>query len=271
MSSTDYDAKVVEDILGDWAWNDDDVDVIEVEDKHFYVIGLDPGKTTGVAILRIDTEDTKALPELVYLDQVTEGHEGFTSYFEPFYLGENAVVVSEKWVERYVKGADHEPCYIEGVEHVLWGKNNIVWQTPDMKSLVSDDWLREQNLWTEGKRHQMDALIHAIVFLRNDGHEGTVGALGGEGDGTMAEPGDAEAASGDGSNPSDGIARGLAQLARELEEYGRGNGDQSEEATGPGYEIVEPKGTRKERELGGAFMGFVSAEEGSEGVSLLDD
>jgi len=257
------DAKIVEDILGDWAWTDDDVDVIEIQDNHLYIIGLDPGGTTGVAIVRIDTEDTKALPELIFLDQVPDGRFGFTDYFSPFYMGDNVVLVSEQWVERNVKGADREPCYIEGAEHVLWGHDNIVWQTPDMKSLVSDDWLREQNLWVENMRHAMDALIHVIVFLRNDGHEGTIGALGGEGEGTIAEPGEAEGATGDGTNPSDGIARGLAQLAREIEQqHGSGDGEQTE----------EPKGKRKERELGGAFMGFESAEaQESEGVSLLDD
>lgn len=268
-------AKIVEETLGDWGQPDYQANYEEVEDPYFYVIGLDPGETTGVAIVRVDTQDSKKLPEVIYLDQVPDGHYGFYDYFAPFYIGENAQVVSEWWVEHNVKGANREPLVIQGVEHALWDDRNVAQQAPDMKQLVSDEWLEEQGVWTPGKRHQMDALIHAIVFLRNDGHEGTVNALGGEGDGsTMGDAGEPQ--QGNGENPSDDLKASLAQLARELSEgQGSGSATNQDEATEnaeiESYVLPEPEGKRKERELGGAFFGFESAEAGGEETSLLDD
>lgn len=282
---TDDNAKIVADILGSFGWENPEYDVKEEQDTHFYIIGLDPGETTGVAILSIDTEDTKALPELVFLDQIPEGHHGFWDYFNRFYVGENSQVVSEKWVNRPQKrGVNHEPLIIEGVEHALWDDRWVVWQTPDMKSLVSDEWLMEQNLWTPGKRHQMDALIHAIVFLRNDGHEGTQGALGegegdgdneGEGQGTIGQPGDTDRAQGDGTPLDEDARAALDQMARERADANKAkaeaSGDKGE--TGIGYDITDPAGKRKKRELDGAFIGYASAEAeaGDSEVSLLDD
>jgi len=264
--------KIVEDILGDFGFDVEDADWEEVEDPHFYVIGLDPGETTGVAIIRIDMEDNEKLPELIFLDQIPEGRYGFKDYFAPFFIGPNTQVVSEKWVEHNKKGVDREPLIIEGVQHALWDDRSVAWQEPKMKALVSDDWLKEQNLWTPGKRHQMDALIHAIVWLRNQSHAGTVNALGGQSNGTMAEPGQAENAQGNGTSPGDGIREALAQMARELAEANaNGGGGRGEEAEpGDGYDPQNPKGPRRERDLGGAFIGYVSAEEGEEEINLFE-
>lgn len=271
-------AKMVEDILGDWGWADTEINVVEEQDTGLYVIGLDPGGTTGVAILRVDTEDPKALPELVYLDQVEDGRDGFLEYFGQFYIGTNSVVASEHWVERNVKGVNREPQYIEGVMHALWNRHTITWQDPEMKSLVPDEWLKENNLWTEGKRHQMDALIHAIVYLRNDGHEGTQRALGNE-ESDQWEEGTGEGAQGDGQPMDEDARRELAEMAREAADKRmaakvKEESDDDREGTDKeGNGTVEPKGKRKERDLDGAFIGYVSAEdeEGLEEVSLLDD
>lgn len=290
-------AKVVADILGDWGWEDQEAHVEEVQDTGFYVIGMDPGGTTGLAILRIDTEDKKALPELVFLDQIPEGHYGFYDYFERFYINpENSVVASEVWVEHHKKGVDRTPFKIEGVMHALWDDRNVTWQTPAQKVRVSDEFLIENNLWTPGMPHQMDALRHAIIWLLDQEHEGTTSAVGDEdgeseeGDGEggggkgkpMAEPGDTDRAQGDGT-PLDEDARAeLAEMAREMaakrleenEKNGGGGGAEGDPEKGDGYGTVDPKGKRKTRESqDGAFMGFVSAEdnEGMEEVSLLDD
>lgn len=284
MGASKNDVERVSEILGDWDWaGSHEVEIIEATDDHRYIIGLDPGGTTGVAILRINPEDPKELPALVYLDQVEDGLHGFTDYFEDFTIGDNADLVSEQWNERNIKGVDRTPIYIEGAMHAMYGDYNVNWQDPEQKELIGDEFLKEQNLWVEGKRHAMDALIHTLVYLRNEEHPGTLSALG-EGEQTIAQPGEAEGKVGEGESPSseDGAQRDLAQFAREVtnEEEPNQNGStegdgvhRSEEDQAEGFEKTEVKGKRKNREVGGGFAGFISAEEtnGEEEVSLLDD
>lgn len=162
-------------------------ELIEVEEVK-YVLGMDPGGTTGVALLRY-TDSTA--PELIYLHQITDGHRGFWRFFMGAKVREEVAVVSEKWVEGGVKGANHEPLIVEGVQYPIW-EDTVFYQQPAMKALVPDAWLKEQNLWTPGHRHQMDALIHAIVWLRNQGHRPTIEALSERAEKPLAEEGEAE-------------------------------------------------------------------------------
>lgn len=279
----DDKAKIVEQYLGDWESDWDASGVNEEYDPHTYILGLDPGQTTGIAIVRIDPRDQKKLPELVFLDQVEGGRYGFKEYFKPYYLSDNVILVSEKWKERNVKGADREPQYIEGSMHMLWDDENINYQYPEVKSLVPDEWLAEQNLWTPGKRHQMDALIHVIAFLRNQEHEGTMQALGGNG--TIAEEGEAEAAQGTGEpGAQDGVQHSLADLAdgeyeAESREATPQQGVESDHEDNMPGDITlvgkheEDKKNRKERSLNDGFIGFDSPELSGGGrvVNLLDD
>lgn len=267
-------SKLVEDILSDFGWETPEYDIREEEDKHFYVIGLDPGGTTGLAILSIDTEDKKAVPQLIFLDEIPDAQYGFYDYFHNFYINPmNTVVASEVWIEHNKKGADRTPIRIEGVMHALWDDRNVTWQGADQKSRVTDEQLKEWGLWVEGKRHEMDALKHAIIWLLDQQHEGAAGAVSGEG-----EPmeGDGEAVEGDGSGLSEEARAELAELARQMAE--KHNAEQEANGGGGMGEAFEgkeedPKGKRRERELDGAFMGFESAEaEAGEQVrSLLDD
>lgn len=182
----------------------------EPELDYKYVLGQDPGGTTGIAMLRY-TPDTK--PELIYLHQIKDGRVGYFNWFEGSEPTYNLTIVSEKWETREgIHSADLEPVYIEGVQYALW-QENVVYQTPDMKSLVPDEFLKKNNLWTPGKRHQMDALIHALVYLRNSGHRPTLEALTGKGDEPIAEEGQAEA----------------AQVAEAMSEFGEA-ADEAQEA-----------------------------------------
>jgi len=154
-----------------------------------YVIAADPGGTTGIAMLRY-TQDT--LPELVWLSQLKDGRKGYYDFFNGTSPADNVVVVSESFTLREgVHGADLTPVYIEGMQYAFWG-DEVVYQEPSMKKLIPDSWLKEQNLWTPGHRHQMDALIHAFVYLRNQMHEPTLEALAGQAEQTVAEPGEAK-------------------------------------------------------------------------------
>ena len=191
-----------------------------VPEKYAYVLGLDPGGTTGVAMMRVDMEDETVLPELVFLDQVADGLEGFKTYFQSAVLNGKYIIVSEKWKERNIKGADRTPQYIEGAMHMLWGNENINYQYPDVKQLIPDSYLKEQELWTEGHRHQMDALIHVLVFLRNQGHEALIESLAGQRPDekiqTMPGAGDTPSESEDGEEAGEGEG-GTPTLADLLE------------------------------------------------------
>ena len=196
-------------------------------DPYSYVIGQDPGGTTGIACLRY-TEDTQ--PELIYLHQIPGGHEGYIGFFDGSEIPDNVTMVSEKWDEHYKPGVDRTPQYIEGAQAALWGKENVVYQSPTVKSLVPDDWLKEQNLWTPGKRHQMDALIHAIVYLRNNDHKPTQKALTGDSDeGTIAEEGEAEDAQ-LGETPEGEEAKSFQEAMQELAEAAQAAAEAMQEA-----------------------------------------
>lgn len=280
----------------------------EPYDPYFYILGLDPGGTTGVAVLRINTDDEELNPELVYLHQVGDGRYGFKRFFGDSQVALNVQIVSEKWKERNVKGANREPQYIEGLMHMLWDDENIYYQYPSQKELIPDEWLKKNNLWVEGKRHEMDALKHALAYLRNQEHPATLKSLSGEGE-PMAQPGEAEDAEiQPGDQPGEGEGEGeesegdageavksfveaMEALAKAVQEAGEaaegfaeglGTPDKNAEPTGPGSGGGEDahdwtdfndgsfKGDRKRRERNGAFSGF-NPEDYESGTTLLDD
>jgi hypothetical protein len=283
------------------SWEDEiDWDSEVEDDPYKYVLGLDPGGTTGVALLRY-TDDTPA--ELGYLHQIPDGLPGYFRYFINSWPEDNVMIVSEQWEERNVKGADRIPTYIEGAQYAMWyGTENLTYQSPKMKSLVPDEWLAEQNLWTPGKRHQMDALIHAIVYLRNSGHKPTIEALSNRPTKPMAEPG--EAAAKTKGDDDEGSFNGDIQVVQLGEadpgeaEDGQGSdgdGEASDSGAGDAGGNAEPggsvesdptgdspsshggvpdsvdmtvKGTRKRRERNGVFTGYDT--EGEESVLYAD-
>lgn len=279
------------------SWIDDDwyedIDYSEPEpDPYQYIMGMDPGGTTGVAMLRISLEDEKAKPELIYLHQIADGRYGFKEFFGGSAIGSNLTVVSEKWRERNVKGANREPQYIEGGIHMLWGEENVEWQYPDVKDVITDEYLKSQNLWTEGMPHQMDALRHALAYLRNSGHDGTLDTMNPDGDGeTIAQPGEAdEAQLGQGEGESGGdegepqpnfaeiveaftqAAKEMGEATQEAAEAAQAAGEAMQEATSGGFAEVKDDGReRSKRERNGAFAGFNPADYEDGGTTLLDD
>lgn len=236
----------------------------EEVDPYIFVMGLDPGGTTGVAMVRVDTRDEELNPELIYLHQIPDGRYGFKDWFADSVIEDNVIIVSEKWRERHIKGADREPMYIEGGIHMLWGDENVVYQTPDYKELVPDEWLVENNLWTENGRHQMDALKHVFAYLRNDGHSATVKSLAGESDEPMAEPGAAENAQleqGESHHEATSASEGQSQG-----ENGPGSGSSAE------AEDEEELSRRTARKRNGVFAGFNPVEwEETQMKTLFED
>lgn len=233
-----------------WEIGDDWIDNIEIPveevDPYLYFMGMDPGGTTGIAMLRILAEDEKAKPELIYLHQIEDGRYGFKEFFAGSTIDSNLTVVSEKWRERNVKGANREPQYIEGGIHMLWGEENVEWQYPDVKDVITDEYLKSQNLWTEGKPHQMDALRHVLAYLRNSGHAGTLDTMNPDGSGeTIAQPGEAQDAQlpqsgqgepGEGEDGAEGqgttfeqAMEALTQAAQEMAQAAEQTGDDFQE------------------------------------------
>lgn len=204
-------------------------------DTNLYVIGLDPGGTTGFALLTVPDEGN-GKPELTFLHQIEDGLEGFIKFFKGGdHILSNTVIVSEKWKERNIKGADRTPQYIEGFMIGMW--EGIVWQTPDFKSLVPDQWLKDNELWTPGKRHQMDALKHAYAYLRNQGNSATVESLAGESDDSMGDQEATDAAQMDGD---------ISDLMEALEAM-MGDGEGTEELpSAPGEGESDPTGPGEE-------------------------
>lgn len=295
-------AKILGDELPDaptgYFWNSEGelVEIPEFYDdtEYKYVLGLDPGGTTGVAMLKY-TDDT--LPQLVYLHQIEDGLGGYVEYFHGSEISENTHVASEKWVEHDKKGVDRTPFIIEGAQAAQWWMfaDRLTYQTPEMKSLIPDEFLKEQNLWTEGKRHQMDGLIHALVWLRNHGHKPTIEALYGEqeaGERKIAAPGEAKdkEMSEEVQSAMEALAEAMKQMgdaaqemADALAEVGQLDGDSEGEAAGSAggdskehgeHELppeVEVKGEREKITKNGVFAGYQPDEaERAETKELFD-
>lgn len=280
----------------DWdKWLAEEEEPEEV-DPYSYVVGMDPGETTGVAVLRY-TADT--YPELIYLTQLPWGHEGFYEWFVGTTKSDNTVIASEVWEEHNVKGANREPIYVQGVQFSFW-QRDITYQSPSLKQLVTDEFLKENNLWTPGRPHQMDALRHAIIYLRNEeGHEKTIESLAGKNlpDHPWAEEGEAEEKTipqpGDGDGDEEGgegqdgetpeeaferVAKGMSKAAAAMERLAKamdGDKDAEPNADGGGgeqpdhFDIPDVTGTRKKRQRDGVFMGYEADTEGKE--TLLFD
>lgn len=238
---------------------------LEEEIEYKYVLAQDPGGTSGIAVLRY-TENTK--PEVVMLHQIADGREGFFEFFFGTVVGVGTewTSVSEKWVTREgIHSANLEPVYIEGMQYALWA-NQTHYQAPSVKVMVGDEFLKVNNLWTEGKRHQMDALLHGIYYLRSIGHEPTLEALANPGADPLEQPGEIEkkqlqqSEDGEPAHSLEDAMKSLAESAAQaseeiqalLEQIAGGAGGED----GEGIEEHKIEGTRKKRTLNGGFMGF---------------
>lgn len=188
-----------------------------------YVLAFDPGGTTGMALVRFNSKEVS----LSVLAQIEDGVPGFyDNLFEvPGGYGTNINLVSEKWVETGVKGADHTPLVIEGVQYAFW-PDQMQYQTPSQKHDITDELLQELGVWTPGKPHQMDALRHALVWLRNQMHMPTLKMLGGEDGEPKPMDKDGEAA--------EGMSTGMKPEPGEGEDGEGGEGQESGEGDQPG-------------------------------------
>lgn len=250
----------------------------KTEDK--YVLAFDPGGTTGMCLLRVTEKDVY----LTVLAQIEDGHMGFYDNLVgvPAGLGTPTTLVSEKWVEHGVKGADRTPLVIEGIQYAFW-PDQMIYQTPDMKQMIPDELLKEIGVWTPGQPHQMDALRHALIFLRNSGNEAVQRMLA---DGTpMKQDGDGdddgEKCPGCGQSQDQGEHEGQTTPAGD--KIGECQPQHSlsillPEPESPDYDEDELDGLaaeaakvyKRERDVDGAFSGF-QPDPTAEATVLIDE
>ncbi len=264
------------------------------KDEVRFIMSHDPGGTTGMAFAEYDEKEVR----ITVIGHIPDGRQGYLYAFDGMQFGwpTNKDIVSEQWVERNIPGADREPIYIEGVQYALW-QENVHYQTPDMKALVPDEKLKELGIWRENMRHAMDAVIHLLVWLRNQGHKPTIEALSEDGDpsgikmpapnGEPGGQGDQPDENGSGEDQQQG-GQGGQQTEGDEQQGGAGEPKsaaqqaienlmqqvaqsvEDADPTGPGgnggdwvYDLtVEVKGKRSERELNGAFTGYNPEAEG---------
>jgi hypothetical protein len=136
------------------------------------ILSLDPGETTGVAIIGFDP---KRGPAVTYCDQITGGPVGFIRWFKSLPTDWYDEIVCESFVLRPgVHGANITPAYVIGALEAM-AEVPITYQSPSQKKLVPDETLkRGQTTFIIGKPHATDAVRHGIIYLRNMGHKNTL-------------------------------------------------------------------------------------------------
>ena len=165
-----------------------------------YILAIDPGRATGVAIGRYTLVDPV---EIIYTGIIPGGAVGFAEWlyntndvksivendcsygFPEEYdgLDWHIDVACEVFKPRGGNFApDSEALRIEGIMIDHFG-NIINWHSPSEKSLVNDSFLKEHDLWVTGKdvdhtdgRDANDALIHVFVYMMRNRHIPTLEA-----------------------------------------------------------------------------------------------
>jgi hypothetical protein len=159
-----------------------------------YVMAIDPGRATGVAIARYSIE----MPmEVIFTGIIRGGTYGFAEWLHNTHDGKVIIEndCSFNFPENYeeldyhmdvvcesfkIRGGnfipDLEPLRIEGIVMDHFG-SIVQWHTPADKAMVSDDFLKEHDLWLTGKdvdhedaRDANDAMLHLFVHAMRIRH-----------------------------------------------------------------------------------------------------
>lgn len=132
------------------------------------ILSLDPGGTTGVALTEYSDESV----ELIWQKQIQGSLQGFLNFhWDQMLFTEFDLIVCESFTLREgVHGADLSPVYIIGALEALYPTTPIIYQEPKLKPLCDDTRLKKMGLYTPARGHAMDAVRHAIIYLRNKKH-----------------------------------------------------------------------------------------------------
>lgn len=165
-----------------------------------YIMAIDPGQATGIAIGRYTEKDPM---EVIYTGIIPFGVRGFIDWLEETKEGRGITemdcmrnyprsyreidfhvdVVCERFHLRNNKFTpDLEPLRIEGVLIDRFGKV-VTWHDPADKGLVGDEFLKEHDLWVTGSqvghkdgRDANDALLHLFARAMRTRHYPTLDA-----------------------------------------------------------------------------------------------
>lgn len=136
------------------------------------VLAVDPGKATGVALLKFD--ESMQNPELVSSSEVQP--EEFAPFIRGILSGTtDVVIVCERFTinAQTVKNSQ-APFSLEqiGVLKQIMrdfsiDENSIVWQTPaDAKSMFPNPALKKVGTWHKGgEGHANDAIRHGLLYM----------------------------------------------------------------------------------------------------------
>jgi hypothetical protein len=136
------------------------------------ILSFDPGGTTGVALTAYSDEDV----EVLWHKQITGSLKGFLDFHwdQLEDLKFDKIVCESFTLREGVYGADLSPVYIIGALEALYPGVEIIYQEPKLKPLCDDTRLKKMGLHTPGRGHAMDAVRHAIIYLRNKKHYPTL-------------------------------------------------------------------------------------------------
>lgn len=144
------------------------------------VVGLDPGKSTGIVICSYsETEPLSVLEKIVT-------HNGIDGFSDWWHSCGDSLSEAEWAVESFVlRGSNDFVADLSGVEIIGFLKGmklpHLSLQARTLKPLVPDALLKKHGLWVTGKevnhtdgRDVLDAEIHALVYMMKKKHGPTL-------------------------------------------------------------------------------------------------
>jgi hypothetical protein len=138
-----------------------------------YVLAIDPGKTTGIVLVRKVDPDSDGEPSIVWSDELswpqvaTRVEATLTSLYADVDL-----VVERFTITRATASNAQAPWSLEVIGAVKWlayrhNAGELVMQDPaSVMRFASNPRLKSLGFWHKGgKGHALDAIRHAVVFL----------------------------------------------------------------------------------------------------------
>jgi hypothetical protein len=160
------------------------------------VIGVDPGKVTGIAVVRAPEDEMPVLIRkgavdygLLHTDSMSRVLSSLVTCLRDDYMGERIELVVERFVpERSPKGFDPTPIEVIGElkaairDRAGWTLNVAQWHWPlrSEKKAVTGENLRRLHLWTTStefpgvNQHINDAARHVANHLKAAKHRMTL-------------------------------------------------------------------------------------------------
>lgn len=130
------------------------------------LLSLDPGGTTGAALLTFD--DERVALESAW--QIPGGLTGFLEWQKTFDTPIDLIICESFTLRPGVHGANIEPTYIIGALTALYQGTELIMQEPKLKPLCDDARLKTLELYHKNLPHGNDAIRHAIIYLRSIKH-----------------------------------------------------------------------------------------------------